>query len=207
MEAGSKVMRAFHEALQKAIQLSESPRVRRRAAALGGSVAPHNVVAGVNDEGVPEVWVSLDSLGTGLGAQFNIEERASALHFYRRLLPNSGGHGFRRGGLAVDTAWCLYGMDDSRVTMLSNLTRIPTRSRGSSRTARCRRPPTWPASRTCRPRTRPTCPCRAATRSRRSVPAVAASATRFCASRGASPRTSPTRWSPATLPTAFTGSS
>src|SRR5439155_19579125 len=56
MEAGSKVMRAFHEALQKAIQLSESPVVRRRAAALGGSVAPHNVVAGVNREGAPEVW-------------------------------------------------------------------------------------------------------------------------------------------------------
>jgi N-methylhydantoinase B len=151
MEAGSKVMRAFHEALQKAIQLSESPLVRRRAAALGGSVAPHNVVAGVNDEGVPEVWVSLDSLGTGLGAQFNVdgrdagcyedmtgsmlldtelEESASALHFYRRLLPNSGGHGFRRGGLAVDTAWCLHGMEESRVTMLSNLTRIPTRAPG-----------------------------------------------------------------------------
>jgi N-methylhydantoinase B len=151
MEAGSKVMRAFHEALQKAIQLSESPLIRRRAAALGGSVAPHNVVAGTDDEGNPAVWVSLDSLGTGLGAQFNVdgrdagcyedmtgsmlldtelEESAPALHFYRRLLPNSGGHGYRRGGLAVDTAWCLYGMSESRVTMLSNLTRIPTRSPG-----------------------------------------------------------------------------
>jgi N-methylhydantoinase B len=151
MEAGSKVMRAFHEALQKAIQLSPEAHIRRRAAGLGGSVAPHNVVAGVNDDGVPEIWVSLDSLGTGLGAQLNgdgrdagcyedmtasmlldteLEESSSALHFYRRLLPNSGGHGFRRGGLAVDTAWCLYGMGEARVTMLSNLTRVPTRSPG-----------------------------------------------------------------------------
>jgi N-methylhydantoinase B len=151
MEAGSKVMRAFHEALQKAIQLSDTALIRRRAAGLGGSVAPHNVVAGVNDQGAPEIWVSLDSLGTGLGAQFNVdgrdagcyedmtasmlldtelEESASALHFYRRLLPNSGGAGFRRGGLAVDTAWCLYGMADARLTMLSNATRVPTSSVG-----------------------------------------------------------------------------
>src|SRR2546425_6052633 len=144
-------MRAFHEALQKAIQLSPEALVRGRAAGLGGSVAPHNVVAGVNDDGVPEIWVSLDSLGTGLGAQVNVdgrdagcyedmtasmlldtelEESSSALHFYRRLLPNSGGHGFRRGGLAVDTAWCLHGMGEARVTMLSNLTRVPTRSPG-----------------------------------------------------------------------------
>ena len=151
MESGTKVMRAFHETMQKAIQLSPQQYIRRRAAGLGGSVAPHNVVAGVNDEGVPEVWVSLDSLGTGLGAQFNVdgrdagcyedmtagmlldtelEESSPALHFYRRLLPNSGGHGFRRGGFAVDTAWCLYGMEEARVTMLSNLTRVPTRSPG-----------------------------------------------------------------------------
>ena len=42
-------MRAFHEALQKAVQLSDSPELRRRAAGLGGSVAPHNVVAGINE--------------------------------------------------------------------------------------------------------------------------------------------------------------
>lgn len=151
MESGSKVLRAFHEALQKAVQLSEVPELRSRAAGLGGNVAPHNVVAGVNDEGLPEIWVSLDSLGTGLGAQINVdgrdagcyedmtaqmlldtelEETSSALHFYRRLLPNSGGHGFRRGGLAVDTAWCLYGMPDARVTMLSNMTRVPSRAPG-----------------------------------------------------------------------------
>ena len=151
MEAGSKVMRAFHEALQKAVQLSDDPALRRRAAALGGSVAPHNVVAGRNDAGHPEIWVSLDSLGTGLGAQFNVdgrdagcyedmtgamlldtelEETASALHYYRRLRPNSGGHGFRRGGSAIDTAWKLYGMPAAQLTAFSNLTRVPTRSFG-----------------------------------------------------------------------------
>jgi N-methylhydantoinase B len=151
MESGSKVMRAFHEALQKAVQLSDSPELRRRAAGLGGSVAPHNVVAGINDAGHPEIWVSLDSLGTGLGAQANVdgrdagcyedmtasmlldtelEETAPALHYYRRLRPNSGGHGYRRGGMAIDTAWRLYGMDSAQLTAFSNLTRVPTRSPG-----------------------------------------------------------------------------
>ncbi len=151
MESGSKVLRAFHQALQRAIQLSESPRMQSRAAGLGGNVAPHNVVAGIRRDGSREMWVSLDSLGTGLGAQINIdgrdagcyedmtaqslldtelEESYSALHFYRRLMPNSGGHGFRRGGLCIDTAWCLYGMDQARVTTLSNQTRVPSTAPG-----------------------------------------------------------------------------
>jgi N-methylhydantoinase B len=59
-----------------------------------------------------------------------LEETASALHYYRRLRPNSGGHGYRRGGMAIDTAWRLYGMDGAQLTAFSNLTRVPTRSPG-----------------------------------------------------------------------------
>jgi N-methylhydantoinase B len=151
MEAGTKVMRAFHCALHKAIGLSDVPEVRRRAAGLGGNVAPHNVVSGVNEAGIPEVWVSFDSLGTGLGAQANVdgrdcgcyedmtgsrmldielEETASTLHFYRRLCPNSGGHGFRRGGLGIDSAWQLQGMKTSQLTVFSNNTRVPAHAPG-----------------------------------------------------------------------------
>lgn len=151
MESGTKVLRAFHQALHKAIGLSNLPELTGRAAALGGVVAPHNVVAGIRRDGSPQMWVSLDSVGTGLGAQCNIdgrdagcyepltkcslldtelEDSYSALHLYRRLLPDSGGAGFRRGGLAIDTAWYLDEMDEARVTMLSNMTRIPTTGPG-----------------------------------------------------------------------------
>jgi N-methylhydantoinase B len=98
------------------------------------------------------VWVSFDSLGTGLGAQSNVdgrdcgcyedmtgarmldvelEETASTLHFYRRLLPNSGGHGYRRGGMAIDSAWQMQGMQKAQLTVFSNVTRIPSTSPGA----------------------------------------------------------------------------
>jgi N-methylhydantoinase B len=151
MESGTKVLRAFHEALHKAVALSDDEQIRRRAAGLGGNVAPHNVVSGVNDAGNSEVWVSFDSLGTGLGAQSNVdgrdcgcyedmtgsrmldielEEMASTLHFYRRLCPNSGGHGFRRGGMGIDSAWQMQGMQAAQITMFSNVTRVPARAPG-----------------------------------------------------------------------------
>jgi N-methylhydantoinase B len=151
MESGTKVFRAFHRALHKAVNLSESESIRRRAAGLGGNVAPHNVVSGVNDGGAFEVWVSFDSLGTGLGAQSNVdgrdcgcyedmtgarmldielEETASTLHFYRRLCPNSGGHGFRRGGMGVDSAWQMQGMQNAQLTVFSNVTRVPSQAPG-----------------------------------------------------------------------------
>ena len=147
MESGTKVLRAFHSALHKAVGLSADPEIRRRSAGLGANVAPHNVVFGISDEGAVVVWVSFDSLGTGLGAQSNtdgrdcgcyedmtgsrmldveLEENTPVIHFYRRLLPNSGGHGYRRGGMGIDTAWRLLGMQAAQITMFSNVTRIPS---------------------------------------------------------------------------------
>ena len=147
MESGTKVLRAFHCALHKAVGLSSDPDVRYRSAGLGANVAPHNVVFGVSDEGAPVMWVSFDSLGTGLGAQANtdgrdcgcyedltgarmldieLEETAPTLHYFRRLLPNSGGHGYRRGGMGIDTAWSLLGMQAAQITMFSNVTRVPS---------------------------------------------------------------------------------
>jgi N-methylhydantoinase B len=147
MESGTKVLRAFHCALHKAVGLSANPDIRQRSAGLGANVAPHNVVFGVSDEGAPIMWVSFDSLGTGLGAQSNtdgrdcgcyedmtgsrmldveLEETTPVIHFYRRLLPNSGGHGYRRGGMGIDTAWRLFGMQAAQITMFSNVTRVPS---------------------------------------------------------------------------------
>ncbi|MEZ5078281.1 MAG: hydantoinase B/oxoprolinase family protein [Solirubrobacterales bacterium] len=151
MESGTKVMRAFHGALHKAIGLSANPEVRSRMAGLGANVAPHNVVFGLTEEGAPLMWVSFDSLGTGLGAQSNIdgrecgcyedmtgsrmldielEETAPTLHYFRRLCPNSGGHGYRRGGMGIDTAWRTLGMDRTQMTVFSNVTRVPSRAPG-----------------------------------------------------------------------------
>jgi N-methylhydantoinase B len=151
MESGTKVMRAFHGALHKAIGLSQNEEIRARAAGLGGNVAPHNVVFGLTEGGAPVVWVSFDSLGTGLGAQSNIdgrecgcyedmtgsrmldielEESAPTLHYFRRLCPNSGGHGYRRGGMGIDTAWRTQGMSRTQMTVFSNVTRVPSRAPG-----------------------------------------------------------------------------
>ncbi|QEC50578.1 hypothetical protein FSW04_25315 [Baekduia soli] len=152
MESGTKVLRAFHSALQKAVGLSENPAIRARSAGCGANVAPHNVVFGITDAGGPTMWVSFDSLGTGLGAQSNVdgrdcgcyedmtgsrmldielEETAPALHYFRRLCPNSGGHGFRRGGMGIDTAWKLAGMSSgAQMTVFSNVTRVPSRAPG-----------------------------------------------------------------------------
>ncbi len=151
MESGTKVMRAFHCALHKAIGLSANPEIRSRCAGLGGNVAPHNVVFGLAGGEVPVVWVSFDSLGTGLGAQANVdgrecgcyedmtgsrmldielEESAPTLHYYRRLCPNSGGHGYRRGGMGIDTAWRTQGMVGTQMTVFSNVTRVPSRAPG-----------------------------------------------------------------------------
>ena len=151
MESGTKVMRAFHGALHKAIGLSENPEIRARSAGLGANVAPHNVVFGLTEEGAPLMWVSFDSLGTGLGAQSNIdgrecgcyedltgsrmldielEESAPTLHYFRRLCPNSGGHGYRRGGMGIDTAWRTLGMSRTQMTVFSNVTRVPSRAPG-----------------------------------------------------------------------------
>jgi N-methylhydantoinase B len=144
-------MRAFHGALHKAIGLSADPEVRGRMAGLGANVAPHNVVFGLTSEGAPLMWVSFDSLGTGLGAQSNIdgrecgcyedmtgsrmldielEESAPTLHYFRRLCPNSGGHGYRRGGMGIDTAWRTLGMERTQMTVFSNVTRVPSRAPG-----------------------------------------------------------------------------
>lgn len=151
MESGTKVMRAFHGALHKAIGLSENPAIRSRMAGLGANVAPHNVVFGLTEAGTPLMWVSFDSLGTGLGAQSNIdgrecgcyedmtgsrmldielEESAPTLHYFRRLCPNSGGHGYRRGGMGIDTAWRTLGMSRTQMTVFSNVTRVPSRAPG-----------------------------------------------------------------------------
>jgi N-methylhydantoinase B len=151
MESGTKVLRAFHCALHKAIGLSANPEIRRRMAGLGGNVAPHNVVFGLNEAGMPQMWVSFDSLGTGLGAQsvvdgrdcgcyedmtgarmldIELEETAPALHFFRRLCPNSGGHGYRRGGMGIDTAWRTVGLSRTQMTVFSNVTRVPSRAPG-----------------------------------------------------------------------------
>jgi N-methylhydantoinase B len=97
------------------------------------------------------MWVSFDSLGTGLGAQANVdgrdcgcyedmtgsrmldielEETAPTLHYFRRLCPNSGGHGYRRGGMGIDTAWRTLGMSRTQMTVFSNVTRVPSRAPG-----------------------------------------------------------------------------
>jgi N-methylhydantoinase B len=151
MEAGTKVFKAFHKALHKAIGLADAPEIRRRTAGLGGNVGAHNVITGLNDAGFPEMWISFDSLGSGLGAQVTgdgrdtgcyedlagarmldveMEEEASTLYLYRRLRPNSGGHGFRRGGLTIESAWRLRGMQGAQLTTFSNSTRVPSTAPG-----------------------------------------------------------------------------
>lgn len=151
MESGTKVLRAFHCALHKAVGLSSNPAIRRRCAGLGANVASHNVVFGLDEAGAPHMWVSFDSLGSGLGAQANIdgrecgcyedmtgsrmldvelEESAPTLHYFRRLCPNSGGHGYRRGGMGIDTAWRSLGMSRIQMTVFSNVTRVPSRAPG-----------------------------------------------------------------------------
>jgi N-methylhydantoinase B len=55
-----------------------------------------------------------------------LEETASTLHFYRRLCPNSGGHGFRRGGMGIDSSWRMEGMRSAQLTVFSNVTRVPS---------------------------------------------------------------------------------
>jgi len=151
MEAGTKVFKAFHKALHKAIGLADAPEIRHRTAGLGGNVGAHNVITGLNDAGFPEMWISFDSLGSGLGAQVTgdgrdtgcyedlagarmldveMEEESSTLYLYRRLAPNSGGHGFRRGGLTIESAFRLRGMQGAQLTTFSNSTRVPSTAPG-----------------------------------------------------------------------------
>jgi N-methylhydantoinase B len=59
-----------------------------------------------------------------------LEESAPTLHYFRRLCPNSGGHGYRRGGMGIDTAWRTLGMSRTQMTVFSNVTRVPSRAPG-----------------------------------------------------------------------------
>ena len=152
MESGTKVLARLP---RRPAQSDRPQRRTRRSAPAPPASAPTSrrttSSSASPTPGRPLMWVSFDSLGTGLGAQSNIdgrecgcyedmtgsrmldielEESAPTLHYFRRLCPNSGGHGYRRGGMGIDTAWRTLGMSRTQMTVFSNVTRVPSRAPG-----------------------------------------------------------------------------
>jgi N-methylhydantoinase B len=152
-EAGFRVAKGVKDVLVQALALSDDPVLRGRVAGQPQDGFAIAGLAGLNQEGDPTIIFLLDSsvgsggaaqttgdgqdvyfltAGTGAGlAQVETHEsRQPILFLWRRLLPNSGGAGFQRGGQSIDEAYMLRYSDEVSGSATNSCAQVPPRGYG-----------------------------------------------------------------------------
>lgn len=130
-EVGMRACKLSKDVLNQALSLSEDPVLRGRIAGQHQDGFPGNALFGTNQHGgVSVVFYPDNAIGSGGGAQTivdgqdaygltcttgggipDIENHEGAdpvLFLWRRLIPNSGGPGQKRGGQSMDQAYAVH---------------------------------------------------------------------------------------------------
>lgn len=160
LDAGYKASKLVTELISQAVQRSEDPWLRSRAMGQFNDSWSIETWGGNDQYGRPFAWLNMDGGGFGGGAQTAVdgmdvagdltsvgnaipdiewtEQTYPALHFWRRLEPNSGGPGEQRGGAGLDLAWTMWGTEDDHLTgtVIMAMASIPSRGHGGG----------WPGS-------------------------------------------------------------
>lgn len=160
LDAGYKVSKIVTELLSQALQASSDPWLRSRAMGQFNDSWSIETWGGNDQYGRRFAWLNMDGGGFGGGATSIVdgmdvagdltsvgnaipdiewtEQIYPALHFWRRLEPNSGGPGTRRGGAGLDFAWTMWETDDELFTgtVVLSMFCLPSRGHGGG----------WPGS-------------------------------------------------------------
>ncbi|MEZ5076835.1 MAG: hydantoinase B/oxoprolinase family protein [Solirubrobacterales bacterium] len=130
-EVGMRACKLSKDVLNQALSLSDDPVLRSRIAGQHQDGFPGNALFGTNQHGgVSVVFYPDNAIGSGGGAQTivdgqdaygltcttgggipDIENHEGAdpvLFLWRRLIPNSGGPGQKRGGQSMDQAYAVH---------------------------------------------------------------------------------------------------
>lgn len=160
LDAGYKISKIVTELLSQALQVSDDPWLRSRAMGQFNDSWSIETWGGTDQYGKRFAWLNMDGGGFGGGAQSVVdgmdvagdltsvgnaipdiewtEQIYPALHFWRRLEPNSGGPGTHRGGAGLDFAWTMWQTDAELFagTVVLAMYCIPSRGHGGG----------WPGS-------------------------------------------------------------
>lgn len=148
MTTGIRATRLVVRLLNEACVRSANPTIRQRVQGEWADSFTGGITAGVRSNGEYFVWFNMDGSGTGTGAQLVRDGHDAAgamtqignmlpdvemnellyptLYLWKRLAPNTGGHGTSRGGMGLDFAWTLWGADSSTETLWSPVSAIPS---------------------------------------------------------------------------------
>jgi N-methylhydantoinase B len=130
-EVGMRACKLAKDVLCQAMSLSDDPVIRSRVSGQHQDGFPGNALFGNNQHGgVSVIFYPDNAIGCGGGAQTindgqdaygltcttgggipDIENHEGAdpvLFLWRRLVPNSGGPGLKRGGMALDQAYAIH---------------------------------------------------------------------------------------------------
>ncbi|WP_251329723.1 hydantoinase B/oxoprolinase family protein [Haloplanus pelagicus] len=154
MDAGIKAADALTTAFSQALRASEDEALQERAMGEMNDTWSIETWGGTDQYGAPFAWLNMDGGGMGGGAQTSVdgldvaglitqvgnaipdiewkEQSYPALHLWRRLEPNSGGPGKRRGGRGLDFAWTMWDTPDDEFTgaICYTSNEIPNRGHG-----------------------------------------------------------------------------
>jgi N-methylhydantoinase B len=160
LDAGYKVAKVVTELLSQALQRSGDPWLQSRAMGQFNDSWSVETWGGADQHGKPFAWLNMDGGGFGGGAQSVVdgmdvagdlssagnaipdiewtEQMYPALHLWRRLEPNSGGPGSKRGGAGLDFAWTMWNSKSDSLTgaVIMAMSAIPSRGHGGG----------WPGS-------------------------------------------------------------
>jgi N-methylhydantoinase B len=160
LDAGYKVSKMVTELMSQALQVADDPWLRSRVMGQFNDSWSIETWGGNDQYGRPFAWLNMDGGGFGGGAQTAVdgmdvagdltsvgnaipdiewtEQIYPALHFWRRLEPNSGGPGEQRGGAGLDLAWTMWETEDELLTgtVVMAMFSIPSRGHGGG----------WPGS-------------------------------------------------------------
>lgn len=160
LDAGYTATKVVTELLSRALQASDDPWLRSRAMGQFNDSWSIETWGGTDQYGNRFAWLNMDGGGFGGGATSVhdgmdvagdmtsvgnaipdiewTEQTTPALHLWRRLEPNSGGPGLRRGGAGLDLAWTMWDSDDAHFTgsVVLSMFCLPSRGHGGG----------WPGS-------------------------------------------------------------
>lgn len=160
LDAGYTATKVVTELLSRALQASDDPWLRSRAMGQFNDSWSIETWGGTDQYGQRFAWLNMDGGGFGGGATSVhdgmdvagdmtsvgnaipdiewTEQTTPALHLWRRLEPNSGGPGLRRGGAGLDLAWTMWDTEDEQFTgsVVLSMFCLPSRGHGGG----------WPGS-------------------------------------------------------------
>ncbi|NDK33118.1 hydantoinase B/oxoprolinase family protein [Nesterenkonia haasae] len=152
LTTGSRVSRVVAKLFSQACMRSEDAVIQQRTQGQWADSWTGGIAAGVGADGEYFVFFNMDGSGSGAGAQptgdgvdcaglmtqiNNVlpdvemnEMLYPILYLWREVGPTTAGHGQFRGGMGLDFAWTLHGVDEAVQTVFAPIARIPAEGHG-----------------------------------------------------------------------------